>query len=427
MPKTALSALASVAVHDIRLRRRGLAFRAGAGGSDEERARIDTLSAAAQALTHADPPRARYYHHRALALALTSGDPGRSLRQLIFERCFRASMRGAAPPTPFDDEVERRIDQLLASIRGDAPDQVAARAFAAFGLGMALAFAARHREARPLLERAEAVLSTCAVRHGNDVTLARVWLVTTLYGLGETAELTRRTAPFLADARAAGDRFAEIQLTGFDAFSKLAADRVSEAEEALSHMLDLLPRRHPPPRFAGFSPTMSTNLYREGGVGEAALRAAPKGAQRLALFFILRINAPIRAYHTFFVALCQLAAGASSSGSVREARLRSVEASASGLSPDATPFATAAASILRAGAAAGRGELDLARVRCEEAEARCARLDMAHYVAALRRRRGVLLGGDEGRALVSAADAEMRKQGIVNPQRITSMYLPGRW
>jgi hypothetical protein len=38
-----------------------------------------------------------------------------------------------------------------------------------------------------------------------------------------------------------------------------------------------------------------------------------------------------------------------------------------------------------------------------------------------------LLGGDEGRALVEAADAWMRGELILNPERMAAMLAPGRW
>ena len=50
---------------------------------------------------------------------------------------------------------------------------------------------------------------------------------------------------------------------------------------------------------------------------------------------------------------------------------------------------------------------------------------MALYAAAARRCRGVLLGGEEGRVLVEAADAWMRDERIRNPERMTAMLAPG--
>ena len=50
---------------------------------------------------------------------------------------------------------------------------------------------------------------------------------------------------------------------------------------------------------------------------------------------------------------------------------------------------------------------------------------MLLYAAAARRRLGEMLGGDEGRALVETADAWMRSETIVNPERMTEVFAPG--
>jgi hypothetical protein len=47
------------------------------------------------------------------------------------------------------------------------------------------------------------------------------------------------------------------------------------------------------------------------------------------------------------------------------------------------------------------------------------------YAACARRQLGVLVGGDEGDALVSRGDAFMRQQGIVRPDRFAAMLVPG--
>jgi hypothetical protein len=52
---------------------------------------------------------------------------------------------------------------------------------------------------------------------------------------------------------------------------------------------------------------------------------------------------------------------------------------------------------------------------------------MGLCAAAARRRRGELLGGEAGQALVEAADEWMRQRDIRNPARMTALLAPGRW
>jgi hypothetical protein len=48
----------------------------------------------------------------------------------------------------------------------------------------------------------------------------------------------------------------------------------------------------------------------------------------------------------------------------------------------------------------------------------------AFLTAAARRRLGALVGGDEGRALVAAAEQWMREAGIKDPERMTYLVSP---
>jgi hypothetical protein len=92
---------------------------------------------------------------------------------------------------------------------------------------------------------------------------------------------------------------------------------------------------------------------------------------------------------------------------------------------EAMPWSDAIAALLRGGLAAVRRD-DAAALRLlADAEARFAATDMAMHAATARRRRGELLGGEDGRRLVEAADREMRERGVANPERMTAMYAPG--
>ena len=54
----------------------------------------------------------------------------------------------------------------------------------------------------------------------------------------------------------------------------------------------------------------------------------------------------------------------------------------------------------------------------------CDGIDMPLYGAAARRRRGQLVGGDQGRAQIAAADTLLRARGVHAPERFASLLAP---
>ena len=50
---------------------------------------------------------------------------------------------------------------------------------------------------------------------------------------------------------------------------------------------------------------------------------------------------------------------------------------------------------------------------------------MGLHVMVSKRRRGALLGGDEGQELVSTADDWFSNQGVKNPKRMVALFAPG--
>jgi hypothetical protein len=59
------------------------------------------------------------------------------------------------------------------------------------------------------------------------------------------------------------------------------------------------------------------------------------------------------------------------------------------------------------------------------AEAGLRKADMLLVAAAARRRRGEWIGGDEGAMFIAEADAQMKTQEIMNPEKMTEMLVPG--
>jgi hypothetical protein len=142
---------------------------------------------------------------------------------------------------------------------------------------------------------------------------------------------------------------------------------------------------------------------------------------------MLRLSLPIRGQSLHLRGGARLAAAAVAAPTRRAELLRAVEGDARALGRVASKAAPTFASCLRAGVAASLRHTERAILFLAEAEAGFAAIDMAVFAAAARRRRGELLAGDEGRALIESADAVMRAQEIQNPARMTASLFPGTW
>ena len=105
--------------------------------------------------------------------------------------------------------------------------------------------------------------------------------------------------------------------------------------------------------------------------------------------------------------------------------LQTAAADARRLESEATPWSQASARLVRAALAWNRGDDVVAADLLTEAAGRFDAIPMALCAAAARRRLGVLVGGDRGAALVTAADTWMRGQEVRDPVRMTEVYAPG--
>jgi hypothetical protein len=83
--------------------------------------------------------------------------------------------------------------------------------------------------------------------------------------------------------------------------------------------------------------------------------------------------------------------------------------------------------LIRAGVASVKQQQDVARELLERAETGFRAAEMAHFVAACQYRRGTLVGGAAGQALVTAAQDWAASEGLANPRRVFEMLAPGRW
>jgi eukaryotic-like serine/threonine-protein kinase len=98
---------------------------------------------------------------------------------------------------------------------------------------------------------------------------------------------------------------------------------------------------------------------------------------------------------------------------------------ASKMARERMPWSNALAVAVRGAASHIEGRPEESVLLLDEAATGFDSADMALMAAMARRRKGQILGGDEGRALVAAADALMTAQRIARPERMTAMLMPG--
>jgi hypothetical protein len=239
--------------------------------------------------------------------------------------------------------------------------------------------------------------------------------------------MVRRHAAFKDEARARGDLFFERNLSQFSHMPALIEDRPDAACDFIDRTKMLWSRADASQHFARVRSHAATALYRDAGAGDGALLLVTEAWPALKRSRLLTFSSQARRAWLHVRGRTYLAAAAGAAPSRRPELLRAASRDARALGRMRFRVAVAYGASLLAGVAMGRGDRDRARALLAEAEAGFLALGMMLDAAASRRRRGQLLGGNEGQALVASADAVMSAQGIRNPARMTAMFLPGAW
>jgi eukaryotic-like serine/threonine-protein kinase len=419
MPKTRRRALAVLAVNRARIWLRGadlgVRLRDAADLSANELMRLDVCWSMAVGMAIVDPIRGADFQARHLLLALDTGEPFRIACAVAAEASFSAGNGGPAwPRTSYLVTMAARLAETCG--RPEALGQAAfAAALAEYGVG-------RFGPGEELFERAEAIFrSRCA---------GVVWWIDTaqylslecLYYGGRISELCRRVPVALADAEGRGDLFAAANFQlGMPHTSWLFRDDVDGA------------RRHIAAGIAGWSTDgfhmqheaaqvaqVNTLLYTgDAPAAHRRMREVWRAYSRSAIFTIQL--ARIAGYHE----RARAALGAAVVGGDREELIAEARHAAKRLAHERMPWSLAFAALARAGAHAADGAPDASLAELDTAIATFDAAHMALYAAVARLRKGELLGGDEGLALIAGAAAWMRAEGIVRPDRVTAMLAPG--
>ena len=414
-PGSDLQALISLLAYRLLLAIRGTGFRERPESqvAPEDLRRIDVLTSISAPLCLSSLIQGNALNVQATWHALRAGEPRRVVIGLTGLAAF-AALGGT--------RTERRARRLVREAQTLAVhlQDPWATGRTVLAEGIFLKVSGQWKRAVERLERANEIFATCTgVRW--EVETAQTLIHDALYWMGDWSRLARELPARRQDAEQRGDLYSATHVAArLSPIVQMAADRVdqarTDAESGLAHWTKR--HFHLQHRFALCS-GIDIDLY-TGNPADASERLAKAWPDLRRILFVFQ-NARIEMrFYRARIALALAVGG-------EMAALRRAEGDARRLENERAPWAGALAQLVRATVAQGRGQTDIARAELESAEAALRRCDMNHYAAAAQYRRGSLVPGAAGQALVDRARGWMRDQQIANPARLVDLLTPGPW
>ncbi len=418
--RTNRSALASLLVRRGQLRLRGLEFkeRDPSACAEEDLRRIDMLAAVSASLGMVDTVRGADFQTRHVLLSLKTGEPLRVVRALALEAIYSAT--GGTKTAVRTAQVVARFRELAARF----PDEPLPQAWALAGAAVPAFLEGRWKEASERLAEAATIFRERCAGQAFALDSVNFYMLGALMHLGELKELGRRIPVLLEEAVQRGDRYAMTQLrSGVLSIAWLArgdaAGARREADDAITHWSRQGTHL---PHFLDVLAQAQIDLY-EARPRAAYTRVCDKW-EALAKAFLLRVQF-IRIKMLELRGRAALAV-ASASPADQEPHLREVERCAGELVGEGTRWGTPLATLLRAGAAATRGNQEEASSLLAAAEDGFASERMGLHVAVCRWRLAERVVGEQSALLKAAATSWMQEQAIADAERLVHTIAPWR-
>jgi hypothetical protein len=379
--------------------------------------KIDVCWSMALGLSLIDVVRGADFQARNLLQSLSAGEPFRIARALALEVAYTST--GVSSARSRSAKLLRSAEVLARRL---GHPYLSAMIDLAGGIAVFLS-EGRWSDSLTSCDRAERIFRDyCKGTAWPEIPVAQTFALWCLIHQGKIAELSRRWPVLLQESRERGDLLAVTNLsTHIMALVRLGADQPEDAQRELDTAMrrwsqQLFSNQH---MYAVLA-QLDIHLYRRNG--QAAWAHISERWPFFKESLLLKIS---YARADLMQLRARSALLAAMTAPDPRPLLRSAGRDAQRLAREKLAWAEAHAQAIRAGIAAVRGEWSMAVTRLTDAAARYDAADMGLYAAASRRRLGLLLGGDEGRDLVRAADAWMSVQIIRNPARMAAMYTPG--
>jgi len=420
LPATSRRALLAIILRRPYMLLRGTRFRERSETeiASDDLWRVDLCQTAVRSLGFTETIPAIELQMRHLLLALKVGEPYRIAVAMGFEAIADArSRRGRARAERLEKEARALVERVPAHHR---PATVANSHVTT---GMLAFLAGRWKKASRELHLAEQLFrEQSAVPY--KLVVVQVYTLNALFHAGDLTTYFRRIPECLKESLDRGNAFAEANLRLQNAHRKCFGE--DSPEGALEEVDDALARWSP----RGFLQVHATELFHRGdfalyrGDAYAAWQVVQTGWPRLTRSLLLGLES-IRLTGLYLRARAALAMAATEPS--RESFLAAAERDAREIDRQKAHWGPPLVDLIHAAVAIDHGDVGRAVTTLQRAEDGFLNVDMALHAAIVKHRRGVVIGGDEGAALTTAADQWLVAQGIRNPARMCDLYAPGRW
>jgi eukaryotic-like serine/threonine-protein kinase len=412
-PRSGFRALLWLLAYRLWLRLAGVRFRER-GVRPEVRMRLDALYAVALGFSLVDHIVATAMKTRVLVAALRAGDRLHAARASALVASDLSGNGGPVTPTA------RALLALAQDLAKREPDP-SARTTVLIARGIACLQRGEFKEAKAALDPIQAAMTNRRIGQQS----ALLFTLSSMHLLGELKELSERHTRVLAEADERGNRFVSVAVrTSTAAAVWLAADDPARARRELSEaMAQWAQAKFSNQAWRATMYGAEIDLY--VGDFEGAYQRVEGLERALNRNFFLFVHY-VRALTAFIRGRAAAAsAAASMSPALRRARLAEARRCARKLERESMPWSTALASIVRAALAHSAGDRAGTLAALRTAMDGAGEANMALHAAAARHELGLLIGGEEGGALVCEAEETMKTRGVVVPSRYAAMLVPG--
>jgi serine/threonine protein kinase len=378
----------------------------------------DLALAAGKGVGSVDGVRGGYYSLRSVQMALEAGEPHRVARGLAYLSMISFA-RGR------DADLARAHRQLAeAEAIAQRLGEPRLLGFNRLMAGGGEVTVGRWRPADRLFEEGLRLLEEKCIGVSWEIGFARVNRACMLYHLGEFGLLNLLGSQWLRHAEEVGDLYGGVWQRIYNAPGLMAAGEAEGAERLLREASELLSRHTRDFTFLRYVWAIvgcEVDLYRgEPGRARERLEEVWKKAEAA---YLLRIPlGRLQALHTRALTTLALA----TREPARKEELWSLaERDAVQLGKLGKMYAAPSAALVRAAVAHGRGQRERTLAELDAAISGYEACDMRVRADCARRRKGELLGGEEGHALIESAHASLRERGVRDAARLTNAYAPG--